>query len=110
MPSDADNRPESSLTPVPAPTPVGTYPEAVLPPPASPGPTVNISTLWRAFRRRWLLAITLAMLVGTAGGVGLWFARSPRYTAAALLRIAPGQTRVLPSSGNDERSGEDRNY
>jgi capsular exopolysaccharide synthesis family protein len=74
-----------------------------------PTPKITPIAFLRALRRRWLLAVTVGLILGTVSGVGLWFVRPAQYTSHALLRISPAQTRVLPNnSAND--SAEEKNY
>src|SRR4051794_25271893 len=108
MVSNDNDKPDSALMPVAAPIPGAGYPDLVPHLRASQGPAVSLGTLWRAFRRRWLLAVMLGMVLGSATGIALWYLRTPQYTAVALLVIPQAPPRVLPS--NDPRSGEEKNY
>src|SRR4051812_29890412 len=72
--------------------------------------TGRVAAKWRAVRRRWLLAATLGLLLGSASGAALWFLRTPQYTAMALIRISPSQTHILPKGAANDASQEDKNY
>ena len=78
-------------------------------PPAVPGVKLTPLAILRALRRRWLVATSLGLLLGSLAGVMLWFVRPAQFTAYALLKISPGQVRVLPESGG-QASGEELNY
>lgn len=58
-----------------------------------------LSDLLRAFRRRWLMASTLGLLLGGAVGALVWLLLPPSYSAEARLRlVVPG----FDPSGNEE--------
>jgi succinoglycan biosynthesis transport protein ExoP len=87
-----------------------TFSNGLSAPPAIPVVKLTPVAILRALRRRWLLGTTLGLLLGSLSAVGLWFVRPAQFTTYALLRISPGQTRVLPESSADQRSGDDQNY
>ena len=78
-------------------------------PPASTGVKLDAARDLASLRRRWLVATSLGLLLGSLAGVMLWFVRPAQFTAYALLKISPGQVRVLPESG-EQASGEELNY
>jgi len=59
-----------------------------------------LSDLLRAFRRRWLLASTLGLLVGGLVGALLWLFLPPEYSAEVRLRLAPS-----PKTGEEDEIG-----
>lgn len=59
--------------------------------------------LLRAFRRRWLLALTVGILLGAAGASSGWFMVPPKFTAFAVLRVSSGDLSILTRS-NDRPS------
>ncbi len=61
--------------------------EVALPPPSlSSG--LDTVALFQAFQRRWLLALSLGLVIAAAAGAGAWFLFANKYTAFAQLRIA----------------------
>src|SRR5438876_5799581 len=52
----------------------------------SSGP--DMKALLQALKRRWLLAATLSLVLGSGAAVGAWYALAAKYTAFAQLRIA----------------------
>jgi capsular exopolysaccharide synthesis family protein len=67
----------------------------------SSGP--NLLTLLRALRRRWLLALSLGLLVGAiVAGATWWFLPQPKFIAVRKVRILSNPDYVL---SNVERAG-----
>jgi polysaccharide biosynthesis transport protein len=72
---------------------------------ASPGPVAPPSILtskptaagmFTAFRRRWRLATSLGLVVGTAAAVIAWYLMSPlSYTASTTIRVDPNAPKIL---------------
>ncbi|MGH7223229.1 MAG: hypothetical protein ACRELF_08375, partial [Gemmataceae bacterium] len=61
------------------------------------------SSLFLAFRRCWLLASTLGLLVGAGVGTLWWFAIPEHYSAEIRVRIAaPWMTSAASSAGEEE--------
>src|SRR5690349_9939934 len=75
--------------PVAAPEPsteaVVAAPAFRLPPILTAGPTVG--GLWRAFCRRWVLALAGSLLLGAAFGAALWFAFPAKYSAEVSINV-----------------------
>ena len=70
---------------IPSAVPAAAVPAAVSPPrPALP---YQQSSLFHAFRRCWLLASTLGLLVGGLVGTLWWFAIPDQYSAEIRVRI-----------------------
>src|SRR5262245_29092494 len=57
-----------------------------------------------AFRRRWILALSLSVMGGAIGGTVGWLTWLPEYTSAAALKIASQQ----PTMFSEGRSGTDQ--
>lgn len=58
-------------------------------------PGKGVSGYLHAFRRRWFVAVLLAVVAAAGAGVGTWFAQPPKYTARALLRTAMDQAPLV---------------
>jgi len=72
----------------------GTTAPTVPPPILSSKPTIG--GLWAAFRRRWLLATSLALLVGAIAATIAWFVTSPTsYTVSTTLRVRSTQPTIF---------------
>jgi capsular exopolysaccharide synthesis family protein len=70
--------------------------------------TATPLTLLQALRRRWLHALPVGLLLaGLVGGL-VWTLRPDKYTAFALLQIAPVEQKLLQDS-NNARPEVDRN-
>ncbi|MBN9522461.1 polysaccharide biosynthesis tyrosine autokinase [bacterium] len=97
-------RPNSGDNPLTGPlAPYQTQPGGMLAPPAGPyGPPVTVPGgttakapptplgLLNALRRRWVLATFLGLLVGSALGMGVWFALpSGKHTARSIVQLRP---------------------
>src|SRR5437660_1142553 len=52
--------------------------------------------IFRALGRRWRVALTLGLLLGTGAALALAFARPVTYTAYALLRVPGTDSKILP--------------
>src|SRR5262245_50536219 len=114
--SPADNNPSLSATPLPAvaissprhlngTSTALTHSHAVatLPMPTGLSSGPNLLTLLRALRRRWLLALSLGLLVGAiVAGATWWFLPQPKFIAARKVRILSNPDYVL---SNVERAG-----
>src|SRR5262249_20570007 len=89
----ADESPALNGSPEPPTTralvPLGAPPRPVapLPPPAALSAAPNLVGLLLALRRRWLLALSLALLCGAVAAVAVWFLRPVTFTARTLLHI-----------------------
>ena len=59
-----------------------------------------IASPWRALRRRWLLAVTAGLILGTAAAVGLCILRPAKYTTFALVRVDSERHEILPTVGD----------
>ncbi|MCR4413434.1 MAG: AAA family ATPase [Thermoguttaceae bacterium] len=66
-----------------------------LDPMATP-PGGGFSSYLHAFRRRWLSAILLGLLVGGVGAPAVWFTYRPVYTAVASFHVASTLAPILP--------------
>jgi polysaccharide biosynthesis transport protein len=53
-------------------------------------------SLWLALRRRWLLALTIGLLLGSAAAATVWFLRPAKYTAFAFVKIDAERPELLP--------------
>jgi capsular exopolysaccharide synthesis family protein len=67
-------------------------------PPALTEP-VSPLTLFQAMRRRWAQALPVGLLLAALAGGLVWFLRPDKYTAYALLQIAPVEQKILQDSG-----------
>lgn len=57
--------------------------------------------LWQAFRRRWVLAVFLGLLVGAAAGTATWMALpNGKHQVRALVQIQPHQTLTGKGAGD----------
>jgi capsular exopolysaccharide synthesis family protein len=63
-----------------------------LPPALASGP--DLPSLLKALRRRWMLAVSLGIILATGAAGGLWLVLSPKYTANAQVLIGPPQSIV----------------
>jgi succinoglycan biosynthesis transport protein ExoP len=61
--------------------------EPAVPPGLSAPPTLE--GLWYAIRRRWVVALTLGLLVGCLGGGLTWILVPAQYNAQTLLQLSP---------------------
>jgi capsular exopolysaccharide synthesis family protein len=65
-------------------------------PPSALSAAPNAWALFKAFRRRWLMALTLGALAALTVGIGGWYLfPQGKYTAAALLRVSSVQPAYL---------------
>ncbi|MFO0907026.1 MAG: hypothetical protein U0794_01450 [Isosphaeraceae bacterium] len=56
-------------------------------------------TLLRALRNRWLLALTLGMLLGLATGAAAWrFLPRPKFSASAVVEVKLEKPNLLPGT------------
>lgn len=73
-------------------------------PPAQYPPARSVPTpleLWQAFRRRWVLAVFLGLLVGAAAGTATWLVLpNGKHQVRALIQIQPHQTLTGKGSGD----------
>jgi succinoglycan biosynthesis transport protein ExoP len=71
---------------------------------------LDFKALLRALRRRWLLALTLAVVLAPAATAAAWFLVPTRHTARTLLYVESKQPSILfnfnvdPSHGNYQRT------
>jgi capsular exopolysaccharide synthesis family protein len=63
--------------------------------PSASGSPLAFDSLLKAFRNRWLLASSMGLLLGLALGTAGWFLAPPKYTAYALLKVAPAEPQLL---------------
>src|SRR5947208_635605 len=56
-------------------------------PPAALSANPTVSGLLVALRRRWLLALSLALLLGPTVGFGVWVLRPITYAARTLVHV-----------------------
>jgi polysaccharide biosynthesis transport protein len=64
-------------------------------PPAALSMTPTLIGLLSALRRRWLLAVTLGLLIAPAVAFGVWTLRPITFTARSLLHVNSAPYRVL---------------
>ncbi len=68
---------------------------------AQPGFTENtaegagLSRYLHALRRRWLVALVIALPLSAIAGSAAWFFLPRKYTAIALLRLAPSESKMI---------------
>lgn len=65
-----------------------------------PPPTGGLAAYWHAFRRRWLSAILLGLVVAGAAAPAVWFAYPAEYTATAAFHVASSLAPILPGGGD----------
>jgi succinoglycan biosynthesis transport protein ExoP len=58
-------------------------------------PAPNALALLKALRRRWLLALTCALLITPLVAAGVWFGMPIKYTASTLLHVSVQEPRIL---------------
>jgi capsular exopolysaccharide synthesis family protein len=80
------------LTPALAPA-TGAHVETASPPALRRG--VTPAAVLAAVRRRWRTALALGLVLGVACAVAVYTLRPDKYTAYALLRIAPAEHKIL---------------
>jgi len=71
--------------------PAGGY--AVYPPPA--GITLDPRIAWKILRRRWMLIVSLGVIVAGLAAVPVWFLLPAQYTASAWLQLHSNPPRTL---------------
>lgn len=69
---------------------------------SNPHAGAGLIAYWHAFRRRWLAATLLGLLVGGIAAPAVWFTYHPQYTAVSTIRIAASPETILP--GGADRS------
>src|SRR4051794_14306749 len=76
---------------------------AMTPPPAQGMDAVGV---FKALRRRWMLALAVAPVVAAAAGVAAWFLLGPKAVAFARIRVLPSTTAggVVEKDSSDNRS------
>jgi capsular exopolysaccharide synthesis family protein len=52
--------------------------------------------VWRSLQRRWVLALTVGLLLGALAATAAWFLRPAKYTTFALVKVASEQPQLLP--------------
>jgi len=62
-----------------------------------PYAVANMATYWHAFRRHWLLALGLGLLLVAIIGPSAWFGMGAWYTASAYLRVAYQEKTLVAS-------------
>lgn len=67
---------------------------------AMPGPTGGLAAYWHSFRRRWLAAILLGLVVAGAAAPAVWFSYRPQYTATAAFHVASSLAPILPGGAD----------
>ena len=81
----------------PATVPVRVTPGPISPPVHSAAP--DAMGLFRAFRRRWLVALGAGVLLGAMASVVAWYGiPDPKYTAESLLLVEPEQPRLIAAT------------
>ncbi len=65
-----------------------------------PPATGGLAAYWHAFRRRWLAAILLGLVVAGAAAPAVWFAYRAQYTATAAFHVASSLAPILPGGGD----------
>ena len=65
-------------------------------PPANLAAGPDASSLLKALKRRWLLALCLGTAAAAGGAAAGWFLLTPKHTAFALLRFESGELTVIP--------------
>src|SRR5262245_20118201 len=63
--------------------------------------TPDAGTIVRAFQRRWLLVLTLGLVVGAIAAAAGWFFIPIKYTATTLLRVEANRPIMLQSTQED---------
>ena len=86
--------------------PLGERPAA--PPALSSGP--DGLALLRAFRRRWLLALTLGVLAAAGAGAAVYFLLPASYQVSAQIQVASTAQSILPLGNNGDGRGEWTTY
>jgi capsular exopolysaccharide synthesis family protein len=109
MPEDPAPATGQALVPTPSrpvPRPGGTVVSAARA--ARPAAGLDVRGLLRAFARRWVLAVTLGLLLGGAGAAAVWFfLPPPTATASALLHVQALPSKLAFDLG--ERPGDFQN-
>src|SRR4051812_40272324 len=59
---------------------------------------LTFGNLCRGLRHRWLLGLTVALVLCSASGAGAWYLVPAKYTAYCLLRVAAADPHLLPDS------------
>jgi capsular exopolysaccharide synthesis family protein len=113
-PGDSDQSASAALAPYAPPTysvPTGPYGaphhNVVLPPPPAARNVPTFIGLLNAFKRRWVLASFLGLLVAAAAAVALWIAAPQgKHQVKALLEITPNRMGVLPGAASSDDGHE----
>jgi capsular exopolysaccharide synthesis family protein len=63
--------------------------------PSTPGQALNAASLLKGITRRWKLALLVGLLLALAGGTASWYVFPAKYTAAAMIRVAGSEPRLL---------------
>ncbi len=69
-----------------------------LPPALASGP--DTLALLHALRRRWLLALSLGLILAGAAAGAAWYLFATKYTAFAQIQIAATQDQLMAGNGN----------
>jgi capsular exopolysaccharide synthesis family protein len=72
------------------------------PAPAALSSSPDIGSLLRGLRRRWLLAVTLSLILGALAAGAAWFLLTPKFTAFAQVRIASYVPKLTPGKENEQ--------
>lgn len=104
-------RPETSSLPVPA---AGralreTGGRALVPAPPGLSQAPDLPGLLKALRRRWLLAMSIGLVLSASAAAAVWCLLSPNYTAFAQLYVAANSPYVVYQN-RDEGRGEFLTY
>jgi succinoglycan biosynthesis transport protein ExoP len=67
--------------------------------PVSSNNVTDIKTYLNAFRRHWVLGLSLGLLLSAVFGILVWFGTGDRYTATAILRLAYEEPQLVFSTG-----------
>src|SRR5262249_50253553 len=70
--------------------------------PSGAPPVVGAAGLLKALQQRWLLALVIGLICGSAAGAAMWFFKPAKYTAYALLRVAASEQRLLEGNKENE--------
>jgi capsular exopolysaccharide synthesis family protein len=69
-----------------------------------PGATPEFGSMMRSLRRRWMAAAVLGGLCATVAGLAAWLLLSPKFTAAAQVRVL-SYTPILGGDPKDSNLG-----
>ncbi len=73
-------------------------------------PTLVVSSFLHAFRRVWLAALLLGVIVAGVAAIATWFTQTPSFTAISVLRIAPNEQQLTFWTANRFNAESYENY